>query len=57
MFQVLVMVCLVIAGSTLSRLSYREPWKSCRHECVKKSPGADEAFDICEADFGLPFAP
>jgi hypothetical protein len=44
-------------GSTLSRLSYREPWKSCRHECVEKSPGADEAFDICEADFGLPFAP
>jgi nuclear protein localization protein 4 homolog len=44
-------------GSTLSRLSYREPWKSYRHECVEKSPGADEAFDICEADFGLPFAP
>lgn len=52
----LTLVHLVFAGSTLSRLSDRELWQSCRDEHTEKPPGSDKASDICEADLWLPFA-
>jgi hypothetical protein len=53
----LTLLCFVYTGSAVSRVSYREPWASCRDECTEKPAGPCEAPPVCEADIRLPFAP